>query len=110
MKPAIMHLVVRDTYSDGLRIMAVTTAKARRYWGRDIATETPMNVSAGQVVATFTGPDSAARAEALRPELARLTRALMEEYRAADQANRIARRVALAAYDAAVKAELERVR
>lgn len=109
MKPAIMHLVVRDTYSDGLRIMAVTTAKARRYWGRDVGTDTPMNAGAGQVVATFAGPDGAAKAAAVRPELARLTKALMEEYRAADRANAITRRVALAAYSAAVKAELEKV-
>lgn len=109
MKPAIMHLVVRDTYGSGLRIMAVTTAKARRYWGRDISSETPMNVSAGQVLATFTGPESEAKAKAIREPIDALNKALRTKNRVAQQVERDARRKAQEEFDAAVKAEIEKV-
>ena len=109
MKPAIMHLVVRDTYSDGLRIMAVTTAKARRFWGRDVSSEVPMNVSAGQVLATFTGPEGEAKAKAIRPAIEELNKVLRTKNRLADAANRDMRRAAQTEFDEAVKAEVAKV-
>jgi cytochrome P450 len=109
MKPAIMHLVVRDTYSDGLRIMAVTTAKARRFWGRDVSSEVPMNVSAGQVLATFTGPEGEAKAKAIRPAIEALNKVLRAKNRVALEAEREARRKAQEEFDAAVKAEVAKV-
>lgn len=109
MKPVIMHLVVRDTYGLGLRIMAVTTAKARRYWGRDAATETPMNVSARQVLATFTGPEGEAKAHALREPLARLSDTLRAANKAAYEIEVAARRKAQREFDEALKIEIEKV-
>lgn len=109
MKPAIMHLVVRDTYGFGLCIMAVTTAKARRYWGRDIATEAPLNVSAGQVLATFTGPEGEAKAKALVEPITRLEGIRRAKCIAASNAEAKTRREAQEEFDAAVKAEIAKV-
>lgn len=110
MKPAIMHLVVRDTlFPDRLRTMAVTTVKARRYWGRDITTETAMNVSAWQVLATFTGPDGDAKAKAICEPIERLNKVLRERNRAAYKAYETAKQEAQREFDAALKIEIDKV-
>lgn len=51
MKPAILHVIHRNPYGD-VRIMAVTTVKARRYYGRDDHGE-PTNCAARDAVATL---------------------------------------------------------
>lgn len=72
MKPALMHCIVDGLYGSKPRIVAVTTAKAQRYWGRDLATDAPTNFRASDLFATFTGPDGEARARALVEPVQRL--------------------------------------
>ena len=107
MKPAIMHCVVNDVYGSDLRLMAVTTAKARRYWGRDVETETPMNVRASDVYATFTGPEGEAKARSLVEPIKKARSIRHTKERAAYKLYDDTRRAANAEFDAACKALVE---
>lgn len=109
MKPAILHCVTREPYGSRMRIMAVTTAKARRYWGRDVETETPMNVTTSEVYATFTGPDAEAKARAVVEPIQKLHEIRSKKDRDAYHVYDGVRRAAETEFGTAVKALIDKV-
>lgn len=109
MKPALFHCVVSSPYGAAMRVMAVTSTKGSRHWGRDVSTEEPTNFRGSDVAATLTGPDGEAKAKALLAPLALLRKELSAKQTEAYRVMREATDRAEAHYKAAVLFEIEKL-